>query len=252
VTGGTAKGSLSGRVVVLTGASGGIGGAIARELRDHGAQVVMGSVDPALAPDTLTTDVGGQGAAPPTDVRDTASVAALMEFAAGLHGRIDALVNSAGIMEQVHVSDMSEQLWSDTLDVNLTGAFRCVRAALPWLVQSPCAAIVNVASQLAYTGTKNVAAYTASKAGLLGLTRALAHDLGPAIRVNAVAPGPIDTPMTAAHATPEWIAAKTSRQVMKRFGQPDEVATAVRFLLSDEASFFTGQTLSPNGGGVMP
>jgi 3-oxoacyl-[acyl-carrier protein] reductase len=95
-------------------------------------------------------------------------------------------------------------------------------------------------------------AYSASKAGTLGLTRALAHELGPDIRVNAVAPGPIDTPMTQPHATPEWVRRKTSKMIFDRFGTAGEVASVIRFLLSDAASFLTGQTISPNGGGVMP
>lgn len=244
--------SLAGRVVVLTGASGGIGRATARELGRRGAHVVMGYLDPGLAPDALIRLTGGQGVAMSADVRDDRSVAALIGMAAERHGRIDALVNNAGVMEQTPMRDLTTQAWQDTIDVNLSGAFRCVRAALPLLSRSPHAAVVNVSSQLAYTGAALAVAYCASKAGLLGLTRALAHDLGPDIRVNAVAPGPIETPMTAPHATAAWVEAKTSRLVMKRFGRAEEVAAAVRFLVSDESSYFTGQTLGPNGGGVMP
>jgi len=113
-------------------------------------------------------------------------------------------------------------------------------------------AIVTIGSQLGYTGGINCAAYAASKAGVSGLTRALARQLGPDVRVNCVAPGPIETPMTAAHATPEWVEQKTQQQVMKRFGTADEVATAVSWVAGTDASFVTGQTIHVNGGGVMP
>jgi 3-oxoacyl-[acyl-carrier protein] reductase len=141
--------------------------------------------------------------------------------------------------------------WNHTLAVNLTGTFLAVSAAAQELRTSR-GSVVTIGSQLGYTGGLNCAAYSASKAGIGGLTRALARELGPHVRVNCVAPGPIETPMTAAHATPEWIETKTRQLVMHRFGTSDEVATAVSWLASQDASFVTGQTINVNGGGVMP
>ncbi|PSL06127.1 3-oxoacyl-[acyl-carrier protein] reductase [Haloactinopolyspora alba] len=244
--------SLAGRVVVVTGASGGIGRAITDLVSRDGAAVVMGCSGDDAWPEQLPDGAGTSTAVHRVDVRDPEQVDELMAFAGERFGGIDALVNSAGVMEQVDFEDLDPALWNEIITVNLTGAYLCVRAALPWLRRSAAPVVVNVASQLGYAGAARAVAYSASKAGLLGLTRALAHELGPGIRVNAVAPGPIRTPMTDPHATPEWVEQKTSRQVMKRFGEPHEVASAVRFLIGDESSYFTGQTLSPNGGGVMP
>jgi 3-oxoacyl-[acyl-carrier protein] reductase len=243
---------LDGRGIVVTGGTGGIGQSTVEELVRAGAQVVVAHSrgEDAAAAD-LATALGDAVIAQEVDVCDEASVAALFEAASARLPQIDGLVNSAGVMEQAPIRDLTPAMWSHTIGVNLTGAYMCTRIALRHLDRSAHAAVVNVASQLAYSGAQGVAAYCASKAGLLGLTRALAHDL-PLIRVNAVAPGPIDSPMTRPHATPGWVEAKTSKMVMRRFGEPHEVAAAIRFLLSDEASFFTGQTLSPNGGGVMP
>jgi 3-oxoacyl-[acyl-carrier protein] reductase len=243
---------LDGRGVVVTGGTGGTGRSTVEELVRAGARVVVahGRGEGAAAAD-LANSLGDEVIPVEVDVCDEDSVEALFAAASARLPQVDGLVNSAGVMEQAAIRDLTPAIWNHTIAVNLTGAYLCTRAALRHLDRSDHAAVVNVASQLAYAGAQGVAAYCASKAGLLGLTRALAHDL-PSIRINAVAPGPIDSPMTRPHATPEWVEAKTSKMVMRRFGEPYEVAATIRFLLSDEASFFTGQTLSPNGGGAMP
>jgi 3-oxoacyl-[acyl-carrier protein] reductase len=247
---------LDGRIVVITGAAGGIGSAAAELLARAGAAVVLAhspSPDDERVAKDLAGRLGTERAHPVSvDVTDESSVEQLFTEAVARFGAVDSLVTAAGVMEQVPFAELDPATWHRTIGVNLTGTYHCVRAALPHLRAATDAAIVTVASQLGYTGGRDAVAYSASKAGTLGLTRALAHELGPDIRVNAVAPGPIDTPMTQPHATPEWVRRKTSKMIFDRFGTAGEVASVIRFLLSDAASFLTGQTISPNGGGVMP
>lgn len=233
------------RVAVLTGADGGLGRAVALRLAKDGFRLVLGYHPGSQPP------VEADALAVAADVTSEADVAALMTAAVDEFGRIDAVVTLAGVMEQVFLPDLDLATWNHTLAVNLTGTFLCVKAAADELTRAR-GAVVTIGSQIGYVGGINCAAYTASKAGVGGLTRALARELGPAVRVNCVAPGPIETPMTAAHATPEWVEQKTRALVMGRFGAPEEVATAVSWLVGDEASFVTGQTINVNGGGAMP
>ncbi|GAF43187.1 SDR family NAD(P)-dependent oxidoreductase [Rhodococcus wratislaviensis] len=164
---------------------------------------------------------------------------------------VEGGLGGAVTRRQRAIDDLDLATWIHTLSVNLTGTVLCAIVAMDELRRTG-GAIVTIGSQLGYTGGINCAAYAASKAGVSGLTRALARQLGPDVRVNCVAPGPIETPMTAAHATPEWVEQKTQQQVMKRFGTADEVATAVSWVAGTDASFVTGQTIHVNGGGVMP
>lgn len=239
-------------VVLVTGATGGIGQAVARVLGRQGYIVVIHHFGDADAASQLEAEIGpDRSLVVEADLRERSQVRSMIAVINDRFGRLDSVVNNAGVMEQVPFDELTDDLWENVISVNLTGPYKVVSESLALLNASDHPSIVNVSSQGAYSGLACAVAYSASKAGLLGFTRALARDLGPHVRVNAIAPGPIETPMTTAHATPEWVREKTSKLVMGRFGKPSEIAGVVRFLLSDEASFMTGQTISVNGGGVM-
>lgn len=239
-------------VALVTGATGGIGEEISRVMAAEGYAVVIHHFGNHETATRLASELGpARTLVVEADLRVSGDVKAMIAAIENRFGRLDAVVNNAGVMEQTHFQGLTEDIWDSVMGVNLSGPYRVVSEALDLLTASDRPSIVNMSSQGAYSGLPNAVAYSASKAGLLGFTRALARDLGPHVRVNAVAPGPIETPMTSAHATPEWVQEKIRNLVMGRFGTPAEVAGVVRFLVSDEASFITGQTISVNGGGVM-
>ena len=250
------SGSLQGKIALVTGAGGGIGEAIARALAAAGADVAIHGreLSPALSAEVVEIEQFGRRAvAVAGDVRDENGVAAFVAQAIDALGRIDILVNNAGVMTEIPLLHMTLEDWRRTLDINLTGYFLCLREVAKHMAARRTGSIVNVASQLAYRGGVGLAHYSAAKAGVLGLTRAAARELAHCgIRVNAIAPGPIETKMIEPYKTPDWIDAKLAASVLKRCGRPEEVAETVIFLVSDAASLYIGQTLSPNGGGVMP
>jgi 3-oxoacyl-[acyl-carrier protein] reductase len=249
------SGSLQSKIALVTGAGGGIGQAIARALAAAGADVAIHDreMSPALAAGAVEIEQFGRRAvAVAGDVRDENGVAAFVAQAIDALGRIDILVNNAGVMTEIPLLHMTLEDWRQTLDINLTGYFLCLREVAKHMAARRTGSIVNVASQLAYRGGVGLAHYSAAKAGVLGLTRAAARELADCgIRVNAIAPGPIETKMIEPYKTPDRIDAKLAASVLKRFGRPEEVAETVIFLVSDAASLYIGQTLSPNGGGVM-
>jgi 3-oxoacyl-[acyl-carrier protein] reductase len=167
-------------------------------------------------------------------------------------GWIDILVNNASIITEIPLLRLTLEDWSDTLDINLAGDFLCLREVARHMVSRRTGSIVNIASQLAYRGGSGLAHYNAVKARVLGLTRAAARELADhGVRVNAIAPGPIQTPMIEPYETPDWVEAKLASSVLKRLGRPEEVAGTVVFLVSDAASLCIGPTLSPMAGAVM-
>lgn len=248
--------ALSGRVVLVTGASRGIGAAIAVACADAGADIAVGYLEDAEGAVATVAEVRSKGKnaeAFQADVRDPSQVGAMIESVVKRFGKIDGLVNNAGVMPESRVVDMSVDEWREVIDVDLTGAFLCSRAALPGMVQRGSGSIVMISSRLGQIGFAGVAHYAAAKAGLIGLAKSLAKEVGPqGIRVNTVAPGVTITDMTSDVVQGEVGRSRLAELPSGRFATAHEVAASVVFLLSDAASLYFGQTLGPNGGGHMP
>lgn len=244
---------LAGQVALVTGAVGALGAAICRELARDGADVAVHHLDQEADAAELAAELAAMGARTMTvdaDVTSWDQVGAAVTQVEQALGTITVLVNNAGFMEPRRVVDSDLADWRRTLAVDLDGVFIVSRHVLPGMLTEG-GRIVNMSSQLAFKGAPDYVAYATAKAGLLGFTKALAREVGPAVRVNAIAPGPIDTPMVSPHATAEWVHARTRDSVVGRLGVPDEVAPAVAFLAGPGAELIHGQTLHLNGGGVM-
>jgi 3-oxoacyl-[acyl-carrier protein] reductase len=242
---------LAGAVALVTGGNTGIGAAISRRLTAQGARVAIGFVE---QPDEARAIAEGterkrKGIAVRCDVTDGSSIASALARIEDELGTVTALVNNAGILIRSPFLDTDDELFSRTMDVALHGSARCARLVIPGMMRAEGGAIVNLASELVNLGGTDHAPYVAAKAGVVGLTRALAREFGPrGIRVNAVAPGPTATRMLRDEViTPEYLAAIP----LGRIGRPEDVAAAVAFLLSEDAAWITGQVLGVNGGLVM-
>lgn len=234
---------LAGRRILLTGAASGIGEATARACGREGAELALLDIDA----DGLARVAGDLGATPiVVDLRDAAALPAAVDRAAGALGGLDGVVNCAGVNVTGPLAQLTVDDWNRALEVNLTGPFVICQAAVRHL--QPGAAIVNVSSGVGLRpDSPNVTPYAASKGGLIALTRALAAELAPHIRANVVAPGLTRTPMTA-HMLVGDPPPAAARYALQRAADPAEIAAAILFLLSDEASFITGVVLAADGG----
>jgi 3-oxoacyl-[acyl-carrier protein] reductase len=243
------------RVALVTGASRGIGRAIAEALGLDGLFVVVSyTANEGAAVATLEAikAAGGDGALGRFDVADAAAVDAAVKQLAAEHGRLDVLVNNAGIAIDGLLLRTKKDDWQRTLDVNLSGAFHCCKAASRYLLKATDGRIVNISSVVGESGNAGQVSYAAAKAGLIGLTRSLAKELASrAITVNCVTPGFIETDMTAAHVQGEARTELLKSIPLGRIGRAEDVAECVRFLVSPAASYITGQVVRVNGGLLM-
>jgi len=241
---------LGGRSALVTGASGGIGGAIAKVLYAQGAKVVLsGTREPALR--ELAAELGERAFVAPCDLSDAAQVAGLVETAEKAAGQVDILVNNAGLTRDGLAMRMSDDDWQAVLDVNLGAAFRLARGAMRGMMKRRWGRIVSVTSVVGVMGNAGQANYAASKAGLIGMSKSLAREVASrGVTVNCIAPGFISTPMTDS-LTEEQRARLLAGIPAGRFGAAADVAAAVLYLASEEAAYVTGQTLHVNGGMAM-
>jgi len=241
--------NLSGKVALVTGASRGIGAAVAKTLAAQGA-IVVAAARGSNAEDTASTITlsGGKADAVSLDVTDSANVEFVVSGAIARHGRIDILVNNAGIAKDQLLVRMKREDWDAVIATNLTAAFTCSQAVLRPMMKQRGGRIINISSVVGQMGNAGQVNYAASKAGLIGMAKALAREVASrGITVNVVAPGLIDTDMTkalSAGTSDTW----ASQIPLGRLGTPEEVAWAVCFLASDEAAYITGQVVAVNGG----
>ncbi|HXQ52813.1 MAG TPA: 3-oxoacyl-[acyl-carrier-protein] reductase [Stellaceae bacterium] len=242
--------SLDGKAALVTGASGAIGGAIARALHGAGAKLLLaGTRRDAL--DALQHSLGARATVAVADLADPASGDALVKAAEAAMGQLDILVNNAGLTRDGLALRMKDEDWQSVIDVDLTAAFRLSRAAMRGMMRRRWGRIVSITSLVGTTGNPGQANYAAAKAGLEGMSKALAAELASrGITVNCIAPGLIASPMTDA-LSPEQRDKLASAIPMGRIGTPDEVACCALFLASDEARYVTGHTLHVNGGLAM-
>jgi 3-oxoacyl-[acyl-carrier protein] reductase len=245
---------LRDRVALVTGGARGIGGAIAAAFAAEGADVAIADVlgeDVAGPVLDAIAGAGRRGLLVPCDVSDEASVGEMHTRVTAELGDVDILVNDAGTMGQLLFHELSVAEWDRVMGVNLRGVFLCTRAVIPGMLARGRGKIINVASQLGQIGGVEMVHYSASKAGVIGFTKALAREVSTrGVHVNAIAPGPILTAMMEEE-TEEWAQRKLAELPMGRFGEVGEVAPTAVFLASDESSYYVGQTLCPNGGDVM-
>jgi len=247
---------LDGEVALITGAARGLGRAIAIAMAAAGADVWINDLaDTPEALDTLTA-IRAEGRRTGLVLGNVAELDDVQDLVGRVEaeaGKIDILVNNAGISGESPVMDLALADWNRMLAVNLTGVFLCTQAVLPGMLARQHGAIINIASRAAQLGVARLAHYAASKGGVIAFTRSVAREVGEqGVRVNCIAPGPLRTDLLAERAKdPEWARAKLSAQVLKRFAEADEVAATAVFLASPASSLYIGQTLSPNGGGVM-
>jgi 3-oxoacyl-[acyl-carrier protein] reductase len=242
---------LKDKVAIVTGGGSGIGQGICLRLAEEGARIAVFDVNLDGAKDTANqiARAGGKAAAFKVDVTNAEEVNGAVKKAFSKFGKIDILVNDAGISKPSKVVNMTDKIWDSTLDVNLKGVFLCSRAVIPHMKESKYGKIISIASILALRGSSYYAHYGATKAGVVAFTQSLAVELGRHnINVNAVGPGIIDTPMAEGDVSSEFRQQLLKVIPMRRIGIPRDIANAVLFLASEEASYITGQCLYVCGG----
>jgi 3-oxoacyl-[acyl-carrier protein] reductase len=244
---------LSGKVAIVTGAGRNIGRAIALALSEGGASVVVNARSNRAEADAVAAEIeaaGGKALVHIGNVADAKAVQAMAGTATRQFGRIDILVNNAALRREKSFTEMDYAAWREVLDVTLDGAFHCVKACLPALRQSGTGSIVNIGGLSAHTGAANRAHVVTAKAGIIGFTRALAHDLSPeGITVNCVVPGLIGTPRS--KDKPEPAHHLTHQTITGEKGRPEDVAATVRFLCGPAARYINGQAIHANGGAYL-
>lgn len=246
---------LSGNAALVTGASRGIGRGIAERFADEGAVVGVnyppGEESNAEAVVRGIEDAGGEAVALEADVAKPGPVERMVSRFEDRVGTVDVLVNNAGgTMETAPITEMSPELWDRVVDVNLRGVFLVSKFVVPGMIDAGDGSIVNVSSQYGIIGDAQRVHYCAAKGGVISFTRALAREVGPEVRVNAIAPGPIRTGKRG-DLTDEYLADRTSTIPLDRLGDVGEVVPTAVFLASEDSSYYTGQTLSPDGGEAM-
>jgi 3-oxoacyl-[acyl-carrier protein] reductase len=241
---------LTGKGALVTGASGGIGAAVAKALHAQGANVAISGTRKEKL-DSLAKELGDRVQVLPCDLRDRAAVAKLADEAEKAVGQVDILVNNAGITHDNLFMRMKDEEWDDVINVNLNSVFVLTRGILRGMMRRRYGRIVNIASISGVFGNPGQANYAASKAGLVGMTKSLAREVASrGITANAIAPGFISTPMTDA-LTPKQVEMIAAAIPAQKFGTPDDIAAAVVFLSSQESGYVTGETMHINGGMVM-
>lgn len=244
---------FDGKTVLVTGATSGIGRACAEAFLAQGAVVGVNHYNDHAGFQNLRESVGCDaerllelGA----DVRDKESILSMVGHLVNKTGQLDVLVNNAGISLIKPFLDITEDEWDNILATDLKSVFLCCQAAIPHLLDSS-GSIVNVASELALSGRAQFTAYTAAKGGIISLTRSLAREFAPAVRVNAVAPGPTKTPLLEKESQVPGHQESLNEIPLGRYAEPEEIAQSILFLASNRASYYCGDVLSPNGGTVM-
>jgi 3-oxoacyl-[acyl-carrier protein] reductase len=247
--------SLHGRVALVTGASSGIGRAIALAFAQAGASVAINHLASTPAAEQLADQIkglGGRACVVEADVTNARQVTAMVLQVEQAFGPIGMLVNNAGILDEKPFLDITEEDWNKMLNVDLTSVFLVSRAVLPSMLAQSRGVIINMASDLGLLGRAHFASYCAAKAGVIGLTKAMAREFAPEIRINAIAPGPVNTGMLAPETMSAECLANELNSPQQRIAEPDEIAATALFLASDLARFYCGQVLGPNGGSAMP
>ena len=245
--------SGGGRIALVTGAGVGIGRAVAEKLAGTGHRVAVNDLKGEAAGEVASRieASGGRAAPVPGDVSKPGDVEGIVRAAEEAFGPVEVLVNNAGFLQQKLFVDLTFEDFERMVAVHLGGTFLCTSAVLPGMIERGGGVVVNVASQLGQIGGIELSHYSAAKAGIIGLTKSLAREVSKqGVRVNAVAPGPINTELVLG-LSEEWRNTKAAELPLGRFGEPEEVAETVAFLVSDAAALYVGQTLGPNSGDVM-